>query len=74
MRLTDYERELIAKALVYTRVGAFSDPARAQLHDLVRRLDPEGWGRTAGCHSLLPVKLKQPGTTTRAGAHARRIS
>lgn len=56
--LTDTERELIASAIVWTRVSNFTDGERVALALLVERLGPTKWDNTRGALNVLPVEIK----------------
>lgn len=55
---TQAERDLLAKAVVYTRRSQFTDAERLKLVTMVGRLSPT-WDRTRGAHHLLPVKIQR---------------
>lgn len=65
--LTVAERELLARAVVYTRVSAFTDPERLELTKLVGQLS-ETWDRTQGAFKLLPNAVKRRARKAREAA------
>lgn len=69
LRLTAGERELLAKAAIFTRRSYFTAEERVQLVRTVGKLSQE-WGRTRGAVRLLPAALRRGLTEADALARA----
>ena len=58
MKLSPAERDLLAKAVVFTRRSAFTDAERLTLVTLIGRLSVK-WDQTRGAYALLSVRVQR---------------